>query len=242
MDVIVDLGTTMSRFAELTDAAFGDEKVPTCPGWSSADLVQHLGSIHRWAGSILLSGQRLPQPVDVVVTQPASEWYAGVAAALLATLQAVDPAEPTPNFSRIGETAAFWARRQLHETTIHTIDLSLALDLGFEAWPLRPALAIDGIDEVFRVFFPRMTAGGRAPHLSEPVRVRATDTGHTWLLAPSSVPGGPPVVVHDSRPVVAGEVRGRAADLYLALWKRQGLGALDLWGDGTALMTGPTTP
>ena len=94
--------------------ATGDEPVPSCPDWTTRDLIQHLGTIHRWAGAIVLSGQRqnLPKPIfgeDLV------EWYAGTAAALLAALQAVDVDEPTPNFSLIDETAGFFHRRQMHE-------------------------------------------------------------------------------------------------------------------------------
>ena len=34
--------------------------VPTCPGWSTSDLVAHLGSVHRGVAGIITS--RLTEP------------------------------------------------------------------------------------------------------------------------------------------------------------------------------------
>ena len=113
LDHMTLLGEATDRFASLVREASGDEPVPACDPWLVRDLVEHVGTVHRWAASIVLSGQRLSEPEPLVVGDPA-DWYAGTAAALIAALRAVDPAEPVPNFSRIDETAAFWPRRQLH--------------------------------------------------------------------------------------------------------------------------------
>ena len=123
----------------------GDEPVPACPGWTTADLVRHLGSIHRWAAAIVLSGQRIVDEPDARATEPLDEWYAGTATALIAALQAVDPDEPVPNFARIDEVAGFWPRRQLHETCVHRVDLAQALGLPDFAWDVDPEVAGDGV-------------------------------------------------------------------------------------------------
>ncbi|MFI5426481.1 maleylpyruvate isomerase family mycothiol-dependent enzyme [Aeromicrobium sp. UC242_57] len=140
----------------------GDEPVPACPGWTVRDLAEHLGGVHRWAAAIVLSGQRLAPPRPLV-EDPVDRWYAGTAQALLAALRAVSPAEEVPNFTRMGETAAFWPRRQMHQTLVHAVDAAQALGRDEADWTVAPAIAADGIDEVLQVFFPRMTARGTRP-------------------------------------------------------------------------------
>lgn len=241
MDHLFELGSGMARFAELAGRASGDEQVPSCPGWATQDLVQHLGTIHRWAASIVLSGQRteLPKPIysdDLV------EWYAGTAAALLAALQAVNADEPVPNFSRVDERAAFFHRRQMHEVSVHVVDAAQALGLDESEWPIAPAVAADGIEEVLRTFFPRMTVRGKQPDVRSRIRLTATDTGQSWLMGPATSQGMPPVLLHSSYDADT-TVEGTAADLYLGLWHRVPAERLTFGNDdGRALFDGFTTP
>ncbi len=241
MDHLLELGSAMSRFAELSGEATGEEVVPGCPGWNVRDLTTHLGTIHRWAAASVLSGQRikLPRPV---VTEPLVDWYAGTAAALLSALQAVSPDEPMPNFSHLNENAAFFGRRQMHEVTIHVVDAAQALGLEESTWVVPSAIAADGIDEVLQVFFPRMTARGRRPDVRSRIRLIASDTGQEWVVDPGSGELSSPVQLHPSFHS-DGSVRGTAADLYLALWHRAPHSRLEFEGsDVTALFDGPTTP
>ncbi|MCW2801376.1 MAG: hypothetical protein JWQ70_2848 [Aeromicrobium sp.] len=241
MDHLLELGTAMTRFTELTSKATGDEEVPGCPGWDVRDLATHLGTIHRWAAAIVLSGQRvkMPQPV---VTEPLVDWYAGSAGALLAALQAVSPDEPVPNFTHLNERASFFMRRQMHEATVHVVDAAQALGLEESEWQVLPEVAADGVDEVLQVFFPRMTAQGRRPDVRCRIRLVASDTGDEWVIAPGSGDLTPPLQLHRSYHSDA-SVRGTAADLYLALWHRVSRFRLEFEGtDATALFDGPTTP
>jgi len=241
MDHLLELGSAMSRFAELTSAAVGDEQVPACPGWTMIELTTHLGTIHRWAAAIVLSGQRLETPKPLV-SEPVVEWYAGTATALLGALQAVSPDEPVPNFSRIGERAQFWHRRQMHETTVHVVDAAQALGIPESEWAIAPTIAADGIDEVLQVHFPRLTARGRRPEVRSRIRLTATDIGQSWIIGPGTGDLAPPIQLHPSYEADAG-VEGSAADLYLALWHRVPLLRLEFDdADGVALFEGPTTP
>ncbi|MET1039384.1 MAG: maleylpyruvate isomerase family mycothiol-dependent enzyme [Aeromicrobium sp.] len=241
MDAVPQLQAAISRFAGLAGAATGDEPVPACGGWVVRDLVEHLGAVHRWAAAIVLSGQRLTRP-DPLVTGPVADWYAGTGAALLAALAAVSPDEDVPNFSRSDQKASFWPRRQLHETTVHTIDALQALGVEEAQWGLGADLAADGVDEVLQVFFPRLTAGGRRPVVRSRLRLVATDLDRSWVIAPGQGDAGTPVQLHPS--LDADEiVTGRAADLYLGLWHRVSRDRLRFEGpDGPALFDGPTTP
>lgn len=241
MDHLLELGSGMAHFAELAAEMSGDEPVPGCPDWTSRDLVQHLGTIHRWSASIVLSGQRVQLPTprygdDLV------EWYAGTAAALLAALQAVDADEPVPNFSRLNETASFFHRRQMHEVSVHNVDAAQALGLPESHWQIEPAIAADGVDEVLHVFFPRMTARGRRPDVRSRIRLTATDAAQSWVLSPPSGDGLPPVLLHSSLDADT-TVEGTSHDLYLALWHRVPAERLTFQDDDArALFDGYTTP
>lgn len=241
MDHLRELDEAVSRFAGLAASAEGREPVPSCDGWVVRDLAEHLGTVHRWAASIVLSGQRVKPPAPLV-TEPVADWYAGTGAALLAALRAVAPDEDVPNFSRLGEKAAFWPRRQMHETTVHAVDAQQALGIDESQWGITPDVAADGVDEVLQVFFPRLTAGGRRPDVRSRIRLVAADLDRSWIVAPGEGEAGTPVQLHASRD--ADEVvTGTAADLYLGLWHRVSRDRLHFEGpDGAALFDGPTTP
>ncbi|MEG9226904.1 maleylpyruvate isomerase family mycothiol-dependent enzyme [Aeromicrobium sp. Sec7.5] len=243
MDHVLELATAMQRYAEVADAAFGDEPVPSCPGWTIDDLTGHLGTVHRWAASILLSGQRIDEPRGVRVTEPRADWYARTAAALLEVVRAVPADEPTPNSARVHETAAYWPRRQMHETTIHVIDAGLALGLGADGTPISAELAADGVDELLGVMLPRMTARGQRPHLEGRVRVVATDTGRSWVVGESPDAMRTPILLYAGEGADAdGEIRATAADLYLGLWGRLERERLTTSGAGRDLLRGPLVP
>ena len=113
----------------------------------------------------------------------------------------------------------FWARRQAHETTIHSVD---AIAARCRRWPtasdvaIDPVLAADGIDELLMGF---ITRGKGRLHTAEPytVLVRTDDTGHAWTLRISD---GPILTTPGAieRPEVV--FSGTAVQLYLSLWNR----------------------
>ena len=237
-----ELDDAVSRFAALADAVAGDEDVPSCPGWTTRDLIVHLGATHRWAAATLLSAQRLADAPSPVVHGSLGDWYAGCAAALLTAIDAVAPDEPIPNFARINETASFWARRQLHETTMHAVDLAQALGHGERQWDVGADVAADGVEEVLGVFFPRMTARGQRPDVRSRVRFDATDRFDSWIIVPSSTAVGPPLLKHGNGDADS-SVRGTTVELYLALWNRIPTDRLRYDSDDArAVLEGPTVP
>lgn len=236
-DPLISLVQSMTRFTELLGTAEGDEPVPGCPGWTVADLATHLGTVHRWAAGIVLSGQSIKPPTPIV-TEPLDEWYAGTATALVTALQAVDPDEPVPNFARIDEVAAFWPRRQLHETTVHAVDLAQALGHPEYQWGLEAEVAADGVSEVIRVFLRRMVARGASPVLSGPVRLVSTDLDREWIVAPG--PEHPVSISHDVE--VVGTAAGTAEELYLVLWGRLPIERVNPTGAAADFLAGPTVP
>ena len=48
------------RLADCASAGSPSDPVPTCPGWDLRDLLLHIGGVHRWATSYVLTGRSGP--------------------------------------------------------------------------------------------------------------------------------------------------------------------------------------
>jgi uncharacterized protein (TIGR03083 family) len=209
-----------------------DAAVPACGDWTRADLGMHLGDIHRWAATVVRTGE--PQSQEFGSTPPAdlAQWYAESAALLLDALAEADPAERCWHFGGTEKTKAFWFRRQVHETAVHLVDVARG-----PAPDLDPQIAADGVDEVFGAMLPRVTRWHAVPPLAAPITVRATDTGHSWTL----VPGEPPAL---GEAEAAATVEAPAQQLLLRLWKRP-VAEPRITGDealAAAFLRAPLTP
>jgi uncharacterized protein (TIGR03083 family) len=203
-----------------------DLPVPSCPGWTVADLVAHLGETHLWAEHCMrLRDPNAPEP-DAPATDRArlAAWYAECAGVLVQTLRATDPGSECWTFGPAPRTAAFWFRRQAHEAAMHRWDLGAALgrDLGYP-----DSLAGDGIDEVVHVFFPRQVRLGRMAPLGRSLAVHADGLGR-WVLAGDGTAG---TATH-----LDAEIGGPADALLLLLWGRIRLDdpRIELTGDRAA--------
>ncbi|WP_283133797.1 maleylpyruvate isomerase family mycothiol-dependent enzyme [Rhizohabitans arisaemae] len=192
--------------------------VPSCPGWTLADLIRHTGSVHRWAARLLVElRQRGLRREDAALPADPGEypdWLIAGGEELTRALRSADP--DTPMWSLTADRRlAFWSRRQLHETVVHHADAVLAL--GGEP-SIDPGTALDGVDE----FFAILTAAARyAPRVreltgdGETLAFRSGDQAWLVRLAPDgftwSRERGPATVT------VTAESPG---DLLLLLWGR----------------------
>jgi uncharacterized protein (TIGR03083 family) len=194
--------------------------VPTCPGWSLHDLAAHVGNVHRWVRGAIVEGHPATPEVDV----PAGRaellaWYDEGAAGLVGLLGSIDPDVPCWSFGPKPGTAGFWFRRQAHEHAVHAYDAQVAVGA---AGTIDATLAVDGIDEVVTVFFPRQVRLGRIRALDRSLAVRADD-GSRWVVAGDGTEG---LTLADA------EVAGPAEALYLLLGRRIGLDDPRLTLDG----------
>ena len=231
-EVLFTLRDATETFGRLLAEADESSEVSTCPGWSVRDLALHVGAVHRWAASILLSGE-IHRRGTPVIDEPLSEWYRESAAELFAAIGSVAPDTRIPNFTRTNEVASFWPRRQLHETMVHLRDLTLAMHLPDV--PCQPELAADGVDELFAVSFRVLMARETPPRVTQHIRIHATDTGDEWVLR-ADVSGE----LADVRTVCRASISGTASALYFALWGRLPHEALTVEGDAAAeFLAGP---
>ena len=225
--------------------------VPSCPGWSVADLLRHTSYVHRWAAGIV--AQRLTSPPDepseeeILRRGPEEEalvrWFREGHAALMRTLEEAGPDLDCWAFLSAPSPLAFWARRQAHETAIHRVDAEQAAEGAAQApggdgagggiW-FEPAFAADGIDELIMGFLARNIQRGTWPGLGGTLAIHAEDGPDEragWLVT-----GGPGAagVSRGTGPADC-TVAGRASDLYLLLWNRSPADPLRVTGDPAVL-------
>jgi uncharacterized protein (TIGR03083 family) len=219
-----------------------ESAVTTCPEWTLADLVAHQGMVHRWAAAQLRLDQTpVPSHPEFLTSVPRSqllEWFAVGVRELMETLRTVDPDVPALVFLRDAPRPAhFWARRQAHETTMHSVDVLSAvlgrLPSAAEAG-VDPDVALDGIDELLTGFFPR----GRtklAEFAPLTLAVTPNDSERAWTVL---VDGERLTTIRERRPDTDATFAGTAVQLYLGLWNRGAEiiatgrpGVLNAWGE-----------
>jgi uncharacterized protein (TIGR03083 family) len=215
------------RIADVLDTAPLDARVAACPEWTVSDLVGHLGRVHRWALDAVSEGQRPSRsPNDVVRPADASlgAWLIEGADALADALGVVRDDAPSWNPFGSEQVAAFWPRRQSHETMVHRWDIEHAAGA---TTPMPPELASDAIDELFEVIVPRGVARGSITLPAESLHVHCTDVAGEWLLW-SDEEGRLGMRREHAKGDAA--MRGPAESLLLALWGRTPVPGGD--GDG----------
>ena len=212
-------------------AAGVDATVVSCPEWTVADLIGHVGRLHRWIAAIVESGGETPPgehwsaseppPLDVRI-----DWFDAGADLVADTMLRVDAASPAWSWTN-DPTAGFWARRQANETAVHRWDAQTATG---RTEPIAHSLAVDGIDEFFELipFWRRestLHSGGESIHL------HCTDGDGEWLVRL----GDSGVIV--TREHAKGDValRATASDLVLFLYGRVDRSAGEVFGDETLL-------
>jgi uncharacterized protein (TIGR03083 family) len=206
------------RFAGLVANANLDAPVPSCPEWDLGKLTRHCGSIHRWVAHIVSSRatERIASR-DVELALPASRtglpaWLAAGASPLRAAL-ATDPAVRVWTWGP-GGTVGWWARRMLHETTVHRTDAQLALGLEPE---IDPVAAADGIEE-FLANLPAFALDNiKGLTSGESLHFHATDSPGEWTIQLTG--DGFTWAAEHGKATVA--VRGRIADLLLLCYGRR---------------------
>jgi uncharacterized protein (TIGR03083 family) len=220
-----------------------DAKVPACPDWVVRDLVHHLGRVHRWATAFVVHGYTRPGDVEfesVGGPLPDDEdlvnWYVDGHGELVDALAGAPADLECWSFLAAPSPLAFWARRQSHETAMHRVDAEQAAGRVLASCP--SAFAADGLDELLTGFVPRLRIrADEEPPPTSTIRVACTDDTAQWLVTTgperATVVRGSDERGHESTTDWApdGTARGRAEDLYLALWKRRDSSTLLIEGD-----------
>lgn len=159
-----------SESAALAEAArLGPEAhLPSCPGWSIARLLGHLGAIYISVAKNIRVGhgedvvhelEDLDLPPEFeewfrreyaleAIPPSVVEWYRECARELEEVFRAAEPNERTWTWWTPDQTVGFWMRRMAHETAVHRWDAQLAHG---RAEPIVRELAEDGVDEAIQL-------------------------------------------------------------------------------------------
>ena len=197
-------------YGDLRDAASAAEltaNVPSCPGWTVADLVRHVAQVYLHKVALMRTGEEPEEwpPPSLAAEAPLAA-LGRAYGALRAEFRTRGPGLPALTWYDPDQTVAFWIRRMAQETVIHRIDAELAA--GLPVTPVPDDLAADGVDEVLK----RMLAYGsvtwpedfaemegehlrpdrarsRSPRARRPGRSARRRTRWRWKTVPATTPG-----------------------------------------------------
>lgn len=198
--------------------------MPTCPGWTVLNLLEHHASFQLWIAAIL--NERLLDPrAPVAIVAPDGDdpidWYRTIGSGLIDAFRATDPGTHVWGVTN-QQTAGAWARRQASETSVHRWDADDAT--GF-AEPVEHA--DDYISEIFDHLLPALIAGAIVPDGA--ILLISTDQQFSWTAA------GTVDRASLNRRVEHADVTlsGTTSDLLLSLWNRPN--AVEVSGDENVL-------
>lgn len=209
-----------------------DNPVPSCPGWTVRDAVEHIAEVYRHKiASIREKAYPQPWPPERD-DEPTLDYFQRATDDLLAELTTRDPLEYADTWWWDERTVGFWGRRMAHESAIHRVDVELA---HADVTPIDHALALDGVDEVLRRFlagdWSDEPVTARAPAV---VRIEGGATAWRVVLEPSAVVASVYLDRWPELPVDA-TASGDPLPMYLWLWGRGPDTEIAIDGDSAAI-------
>lgn len=209
-----------------------DAAVPSCPGWTSADLVRHTALVYLHKVECMRrSAFPKDWPPAGIDDEPPLALFDRAYDELVAEFEKRDPEDETVTWYAPDQTVGFWIRRMAQETVIHRVDAELAQN---EQTVRIPAdLAIDGTDEVLVCFLGYMSAtykdAFKGLEDGEPVLIAANE--HSWIARPT--PDG--VAVAPGGGDAVATVSGEPEAVLLWLWRRASDDAVAIEGDAASV-------
>jgi uncharacterized protein (TIGR03083 family) len=210
--------------------------VPSCPGWTVADLATHVGETYLHKVAVMRDG-KWPDPwppEDLTGAAPLAVLDRGYRA-VTAEFAARSPDDPSLTWYGPEQTVGFWIRRMAQETVVHRMDAQLAA-----GEPLTPApddLAIDGVDEALKRFLEYGAAEWPEEYATVEGHLAGAEGAGTvvvsagpasWTVRPTPTS----VSVTDGGDEAARAVVSAAPDATLAwLWGRAGDDAITVTGN-----------
>jgi len=204
--------------------------VPTCPDWTLAQLVRHIGGNLRSAEMAVRTGTAVVEPGKQVpeVAGPAGDdpgplkaWLTEGAARFAETLRQAGPAAQAQVWV-VQQSTAFWARRAALDLVIHRADAAGTVHADYT---VAPEVGADAIDELLELISDPQVAAS-SPRLAElrgpgkSIHLHATDTepglAAEWLIE-LGADGFTWRRGHDKATVA---LRGPLADVLLVFYRR----------------------
>jgi uncharacterized protein (TIGR03083 family) len=155
-------GVENSRFLECLAADYGrirevvpghlEGRVPSCPEWTVADLTRHVGQVYLHKVEAMRTGVDEPEgwPPAGLQDEDPVELLDRSYAELVEEFASRKPSDEAATWYKPDQSVGFWVRRMAQETVVHRIDAELGV--GVAVAPVPDDLAIDGVDELLKVF------------------------------------------------------------------------------------------
>jgi uncharacterized protein (TIGR03083 family) len=144
------LSADFTRLRAVVPAAL-NAPVPSCPGWTVADLTRHVGEVYLHKTLAMREGaERAPWPPKELAGEEPLALLDRTYAGLLEEFAVRKPEDPAGSWYGPDRSVGVWIRRMAQETVIHRIDAELGT--GQPVAPVPADLAVDGIDELLKVF------------------------------------------------------------------------------------------
>jgi len=121
------LGSDYALLRSAAAAAALDDAVPSCPGWTVADLVTHVGHVYLHKVAVMRDGE-WPDPwppAELAAVAPLALLERGYRE-LTAEFAARRPIQTALTWYEPEQTVGFWIRRMAQETVVHRMDAQLA--------------------------------------------------------------------------------------------------------------------
>jgi uncharacterized protein (TIGR03083 family) len=217
-----------TRLREVASDAL-DNPVPTCPGWSGADLVRHVTEVYLHKTETMRRGSwPAPWPPSLP-GEPLAE-LDDAYRQLVGEFAMRKPSEPALTWYGPDQTVGFWLRRMAQETVIHRLDAELAASATHA--PVPADLADDGIDELLECFltyasveYPEELSGFLGECDGRTVQIATESAGWQVQLGPTEI-----TMERGHFDAEAG-VSGEAAAVLRWVWRRAGDGVIRLDGN-----------
>jgi uncharacterized protein (TIGR03083 family) len=216
-----------NRIANVAERGL-EAQVPSCPGWVVRDVVEHTAEVflHKVAS---MREKAFPDPWPPERgDQPTIPYLRHALDELIDELTTRDPQEFADTWWWDERTVGFWGRRMAHEAAIHRVDVELAHD---DVTPIDQELALDGVDEVLRLFLAGDYSDEEIPDQPGTVaQIRSGGTAWRVVMEPKAIVAQVYLDRWPEMPVDA-TVSGEPLPMYLWLWGRGPRDPLAVDGD-----------
>ncbi len=223
--------------------------VPSCPDWTLADLVEHVGSTQQWVAALTEGRVVEPQAAFAVAWEKApaqptawTDWLHRSADRAAAAFAGASSGAEIFDPSGGGDGLTFWQRRLFGEISVHRIDAALTVGEPYElSAPLAGVAVDDWLDTISSAGWSANVPGFADAMRGDGQTVAwvADDIERSWILRRGEAPltltrdGGAPVATADAT------VRAAAVDLLHVVSRRRPLTedtACEVTGDRTELV------
>jgi uncharacterized protein (TIGR03083 family) len=198
-----------------------DADVRHCPGWSVAELVEHLTEVHWfWAA---IAEDRLSEPPDdsgrpaKAPREQLIEAFQAGADRLVTVLRAANGEDKVWTWAPAQQDIAFITRHQVQEAAVHHWD---AVDAAGGTLVIAAPIAADSAAEflTFSVSSDADPADPARPALNGRFGLRCTDAEAAWTIRDGDTPGT--TTFDEGADAEVPAVTATASDLLLGLYGR----------------------